>query len=68
LKSLGAQNHDFAELFVFNGLTPFLFRAFREWLFPVQKGPEPAIRRWAQGGWAWDLGFGAMNHHTRWFL
>ena len=39
LKSLRAPNHDFAELFVFNGLTAFSFRAISHMPFLDTKGP-----------------------------
>ena len=42
LKSLGAPNHHFAELFVFNHLTVISFRAFSKSALPTQKGLSPA--------------------------
>jgi hypothetical protein len=39
LKSLRAPNHDFAELFIFNGLTAFSFRAISHMPFLDPKGP-----------------------------
>jgi hypothetical protein len=39
LKSLRAPNHDFAELFIFNGLTAFSLRAISHTPFLNPKGP-----------------------------
>jgi hypothetical protein len=39
LKSLRAPNHDFAELFIFNGLAAFSFRAISHMPFLDPKGP-----------------------------
>jgi hypothetical protein len=39
LKSLRAPNHDFAELFIFNSLTAFSFRAISHMPFLDPKGP-----------------------------
>jgi hypothetical protein len=38
LKSLRVPNHDFAELFIFNGLTAFSFRAISHMPFLDPKG------------------------------